>query len=275
MWPVEAENDVLRADGLTVGYEGVPVVEAVDVVVRPGRIVTLIGPNGAGKSTLLKTLAGYLPAVEGCVYLTGTPIERLTEHERALVLSVMLTERLRTELLTCLDVVEMGRYPHTGRLGIISDSDREVVRGAMELVGVWDLRHQDFMRLSDGQRQRVLLARAICQEPRVMVLDEPTNYLDIRYQIELLGVLRTLAAERDIAIVMSLHELPLAHKVSDWVVCVKDGEVVAQGLPSEIFLPSVIDELYDLETGTFDATTGAIVLPPRETLSAGRKGSDA
>lgn len=254
----------LQARELAVGYGDAVLVGGVDLAVRPGEIMTLIGPNGAGKSTLLKTLVGHLKALGGCVYLTGRPLGAMSSHERSLALSVMLTERLRTELLTSMDVVEMGRYPHTGRLGIASDADRAAVRAAMELVGIWDLRHQDVMCLSDGQRQRALLARAICQEPQVMVLDEPTNYLDIRYQIELLGLLRQLARERGIAIVQSLHELPLARQVSDWVVCVKDGAVVAQGRPEEVFVPHIIDQLYDLEPGMYDAATGAIRLPAGE-----------
>ena len=172
----------------------------------------------------------------------------------------MLTERLRTELLTCADIVETGRYPHTGRLGILDDADRQAVREAMETVHVWDLRERDFMQISDGQRQRILLARAICQRPRVMMLDEPTNYLDIHYQIELLNILRRLVAGREVGIIMSLHELPLARKVSTRVVCVKGEHIFAVGSPAEVFVPEVIDALYDLEPGTYDPATGAIRL---------------
>lgn len=252
--------EVLRTEGLAVGYDGVPLVSGIDLTVGARGIVTLIGPNGAGKSTLLKTVVGQLAPVGGAVWLTGRPLERLSDHERALELSVMLTDRLKTELLTCADVVEMGRYPHTSRMGIATDADRDKVRAAMEMTHVWNLRMQDFMQLSDGQRQRVMLARAICQEPRLLVLDEPTSYLDIHYQIELLGVLRTLVETQDVGILMSLHELPLAWKVSDWVVCMKDGAIFAQGEPREMCTPRIIDALYDLEPGTFDPKTGMIEL---------------
>ena len=250
----------LRTEGLAVGYDGSILLDGVDISVAPGEVVTLIGPNGSGKSTILKSIAGYLEPLGGSVYISGKPLASLTPHELSLELSVMLTERLRTELLTCADIVETGRYPHTGRLGILTDADRAEVRAAMEEVHVWDLRDRDFMQISDGQRQRILLARAICQRPRVMMLDEPTNYLDIHYQIELLNVLRRLVAKREVGVIMSLHELPLARKVSTRVLCVKGDGITAVGTPDEIFVPEVIDALYDLEPGTYDPATGAIRL---------------
>ncbi len=250
----------LACDDLSVGYDGAVLIEQIELEVKPGRIVTLIGPNGAGKSTILKTLAGSLPSVAGWVYLSGKPLDELTSHERALEMSVMLTERLTTELLTCADIVEAGRYPHTGRLGVLDDDDRAAVDEAMRLVAVKDLSDRDFMHVSDGQRQRVLLARAICQEPAVLLLDEPTSYLDIKYQIDLLRILRTLADEKRVAIVMSLHELQLARIVSDEIVCIKGPRVFASGTPEEMFVPQVIDELYDLPAGCYDPATGTVTL---------------
>ena len=268
-------SELLSTTDLGVGYEGSVLVKQVELSLELGRICALIGPNGAGKSTLLKTVAGHLAPIAGAVYLTGRPLDALTDRERSLALSVLLTERLRTELLTSLDVVELGRYPHTGRLGIVGEEDRAKMREAMELVGVWELRDRDFMQLSDGQRQRVLLARAICQEPRVMVLDEPASYLDIRYQIELLDILRHLAKTCDTAVLMSLHELPLAYAISDWLLCIKDGEVMAQGAPREVFVGEVIDRLFDLAPGSYDATTGAVRLDVRRGGAAGEGASDA
>lgn len=257
---------------LVVGYEGRSLVAGIALQVRQGQIVTLIGPNGAGKSTILKTIAGHLDALGGCVLLSGKDLRDVTVRERSRDLSVMLTDRVRTELLTCADIVEMGRYPYTGRLGIATPTDRQKVREAMELLQVWDLRDRDFMQLSDGQRQRVLLARAVCQEPCTLVLDEPTSHLDVRYQIELLSVLRHLARERGLGILMTLHELPLARRASDWLVCVKEGKVALQGTPEQVFVSSVIDALFDLEPGTYDALTGDVTLPG---TSGQNRGADA
>ncbi len=250
----------LETNNLIVGYDGVPLISDVNIQLHAGEILTLIGPNGAGKSTILKSIVGYLDSLGGSVFISGRPVQELSAHDLSLELSVMLTERMRTELLTCADIVETGRYPYTGRLGILTDEDRAKVREAMDMVHVWDLRDRDFMQISDGQRQRIMLARAIAQEPHIIMLDEPTNYLDIHYEIELLNVLRRLVRTRDVAVIMSLHELPLARKVSDYVMCIKGDCVVAAGTPEQIFTADVINELYDLEPGVFDPITGNIEL---------------
>jgi len=255
-----ALQPVMLAQGLSVGYDGVALVRGVDLVVKPGQLVTLIGPNGAGKSTLLKTLAGSLACLGGTAFVCDKPLEQLSEHERALLRAVLFTDKLQTELLACEDVVGMGRYPYTGRLGVLGDKDRAKVREAMELLEVADLAQADFMQLSDGQRQRVLLARALCQEPRVLLLDEPTSYLDIRYQVSLLRTLRELARTQGLAVVMTLHELSLARQASDWLVCIKDGVVAVQGAPGDVFVDEVIHDLYDLDPGTFDVASGTLTI---------------
>lgn len=255
-----SDTPCLDVKDLTVGYDGTPLIREIHAHVVPGQIVTLIGPNGAGKSTILKTIAGYLEPLGGVVCISGKSLQEMSASELARELSVMLTERLRTELLTCADVVESGRYPYTGKLGILSDEDRQIVRDSMEMVNIWDLRDRDFMHISDGQKQRVLLARAICQRPRLIMLDEPTNYLDIHYQIDFLNVMRRLVSTREVGIIMSMHELMLARKISDYVLCVKEGRITAAGASEQIFTPEVINELYDLKPGVFDAATGAIHL---------------
>ncbi len=159
--------------------------------------------------------------------------------------------------MTCEDVVATGRYPYTGLLGILSEEDRTQVRAAMELVNAWDLRDRDFTEISDGQRQRVLLARAICQEPQIIVLDEPTSYLDVRYALELLGILRSMAEERGITVIMSLHELNMAQKVSDLVMCVKGEYITHFGTPREIFQRELIGELYELSNGSYNPLFGS------------------
>ncbi len=245
----------LHTEGLTVGYDGVPVVSDIEIGLKKGEILTLIGPNGAGKTTILKNIIRQLKPIAGTVLLGGKDIEDLSGNELAKEMSVVLTQRLRTEMMTCGEVVESGRYPYTGRFGILSDEDKRIVRESMELVHAEDLAASDFRKISDGQRQRVMLARAICQEPDVIVLDEPTSFLDIRYQIEFLSLLRELCRMRGLSVIMSLHELDLAERVSDRVACVNDGKIVRFGTPDEIFHSGILEELFGLDNGSFNEQT--------------------
>ena len=191
--------------GLSVGYQGTPIIREIEIGIRQGEIVTLIGPNGAGKSTILKTISRQLQPIDGNVVFDRRGITAYTYKELASRMAVVLTERMKPELMTCHDVVATGRYPYTGRLGILTTEDEEKVEEAMRSVHAEELGARDFNAISDGQRQRVLLARAICQEPDVILLDEPTSFLDIRYKLELLAILRSMAKSRKITVIMSLH----------------------------------------------------------------------
>ena len=247
---------ILRTEALSVGYGKTVILENVALTLTPGQILTLIGPNGAGKSTLLKTLIGHLPPVSGAVYLDGRDLSALTERDVARNAAAVLSGRPRAELMTCGDVVASGRYPYTGLLGILSGEDREIVKKTMELTHTAELRDRAFDRISDGQRQRVLLSRTICQEPRVLVLDEPTSFLDIKHKLEFLTLLRRLARDRDIAVIVSLHELELARRCSDTLLCVRDGRVDRVGTPEEIFQGGYIDTLYGMEPGSYASLFG-------------------
>ena len=256
---VQYTQQGLAARDLSVGYGGKVVIGDIRFSAGPGQVVTLIGPNGAGKSTILKTLIGLLQPVSGVVLLGGEDLAGLSEKQVARTAAALLTGSPRPELMTCGDVVSSGRYPYTGLLGILSAHDRAVVRESMELVHVSDLRDRDFREISDGQRQRVLLARAICQEPEILVLDEPTSYLDIRHKLDFLYLLRRLVRERRLAVILSLHELELAQRFSDTVLCVRDGVLDRAGPPEEIFgEEGYIASLYGLEHGTYDALNGCV-----------------
>ena len=250
-----------HTDQLTVGYEGKPLIREINIQLNKGEILTLIGPNGAGKSTILKSITRQLATISGTVYLEQQQMARMSNKEVSKKLAVVLTERMRPELMTCEDIVATGRYPYTGTLGILSASDKEKVRAAMETVHAWDLKDRDFTAISDGQRQRILLARAICQEPEILVLDEPTSYLDIRYKTDFLWLLRSLARKRQMAVVMSLHEIDLAQKISDQVVCVKEHRVDRVGTPEEVMTTEYIQELYAMQDGVYDAAYGSVEFP--------------
>lgn len=246
---------------LTVGYDRKPLISGIDVGIERGEIVTLIGPNGAGKSTILKTITRQLAAIDGSVIFDGGDLSTLSFRELSSRLAVVLTERIRPELMTCHDIVATGRYPYTGRLGILSHEDEDKVDAAMRAVHAEEVGACDFNSISDGQRQRVLLARAICQEPDVIVLDEPTSYLDVRHKIELLEVLRRMAKEQGITVIMALHEIDLACKVSDRIVCVKGDEIYRFCEPEELLEEGLLADLFDIENGSFDPLFGSAELP--------------
>ena len=247
---------------LAVGYGGKPLIENLCMHVRRGEIMTLIGPNGAGKSTILKTLARQLTPMAGAVYLDKQALGQMAEKELAQRLAIVTTERIDPELMTCRDIVSTGRHPYTGRLGLLRAEDRTIVENALAQVHAGELAELPFAQVSDGQRQRVLLARALCQQPDVIVLDEPTSFLDIHHKLELLDILKTLVRQQRLAVVMSLHELDLAQRVSDIVACVEKSGALRMGPPEQIFTEENIRALYGLTQESYNPLFGCAELPP-------------
>ena len=269
-----AQIPTISTEDLSVGYGRTAVVDGIRICAAAGEILCLIGPNGAGKSTILKTLIRQLQPMDGTVLLENTPLSALKEKELARKSAAVLTGRVATEMMTCEEVVAMGRYPYTGLLGILSETDREKVDEMIRIVGVEEIREKDFDCISDGQRQRVMLARALCQEPKLLIMDEPTSFLDIRNKLEFLSILRQLVRKRELAVVMSLHELDLAQKFCDRIVCVGDGKIRAVGTPEEIFSGDVIRELYAVNHGSYDCLFGTLEpernsAPPRAFVIGG------
>lgn len=252
------ESYFFHTEKLSVGYDGKPLIKEIEMKLNRGQILTLIGPNGAGKSTILKSITRQLKTIGGAVYLEREAMQKMSDKEIAKKLSIVMTERMNTELLTCEDIVSTGRYPYTGTLGILSEEDRQKVTEAMEMVHALELRDRDFSAISDGQRQRILLARAICQEPEMIILDEPTSFLDIRHKLELLSILKEMVHEKNVAVIMSLHEIDLAQKVSDIVMCVRGEYIEKYGAPEEIFTSSYIRSLYGMTKGSYNAEFGCL-----------------
>lgn len=258
------EDIYFQTKKMTVGYDGVPVIQDIDIQVERGKIFTLIGPNGAGKTTIIKSIIGQLELLEGTIYLDRQTVEELSRKELAKKMAVVLTGQMKTELFTCEDMVATGRYPYTGRFGILSKEDLRLVEEAMESVHVSELRNRDFREISDGQKQRVMLARAICQKPEILILDEPTSYLDIRYKLDFMSALQEMTRKENITVILSLHELDLAERISDKIMCVKGEYVERVGTPEEIFQKDYICDLYGIEKGSFDEEQGRLELPRAE-----------
>ena len=254
------DDEQLRMRDLTVGYDRIPLIKNINLGVRPGEILTLIGPNGSGKSTILKTITKQLKTIGGSVFLGKESMRELTDSEISRHLSMVMTERIHTELLSGRDVVATGRYPYTGRLGILSQQDWKKVDEAIALVHAGEVQQQDFRRISDGQRQRLMLARAICQDTQVLILDEPTSYLDMGFKLDILTTIRMLARKKNLAVIMSLHELDLAQKISDIIACVKGDRIDRVGTPEEIFSGNYVQQLYGVKPQQFEPQTGQVFM---------------
>ena len=235
----------LELKSLNVGYDD-DVIKDITLQVSPGKIVTIIGPNGAGKSTLLKTVTGRLKKRSGTILVGDEKWDDLSAKDAARHISMVMTTQVRPELMTCREVVESGRYPYTGMFGRLSDEDHKKVEEAISVTETKEIEDRLFSNISDGQRQRVLLARSIAQEPDILVLDEPTAYLDIKYRIDILTKIKQHVMTNNTAVLMSLHEPETAMRISDVVVAVGGGIVQRIGSPSEVFTESFIRKLYGL-----------------------------
>ncbi|MCR5538766.1 MAG: ABC transporter ATP-binding protein [Lachnospiraceae bacterium] len=257
---------------LAVGYDGTVVADKINIGLRKGEILALIGPNGAGKTTALRTMTKQQPPISGQILIGGRDLSKMTEAELSRQMSVVLTDRIQTELMTCRDVVSLGRYPYTGRLGILEKEDNEIVDHCMEITHTTELMNTDFTRISDGQRQRVLLARALCQDPDIILLDEPTSFLDVRYKLEFLTLLRTLARKTPFAVILSLHEIDMAKQVADYILTIKDRTVDKYGLSDEVFSPGYIEHLFDITVGSFNDETCQAIMPPEDPAEAALPG---
>ncbi len=238
---------IFTAKNIAAGYIDKRILEGFSFTAEAGELLILMGPNGAGKSTVLKTITGRLPLQAGEMLLQGMDLQRMSADEKAKRIGAFFPGRITTEHMSCREMVEMGRYPYTGHFGVLGKADKSAVDEAMELTDVSSLADKDLMQLSDGQRQRVLLARAICQEPKLLVLDEPTAYLDVRYQLEFLALLRKLCRERRIAAVLSVHEVELAYRAADRLLCIKDGRMEAFGKPEEVLKDDLLQKLFDID----------------------------
>ena len=218
---------VLDTQNLSVGYEKNTVVSNINLTVRTGEIFSIIGKNGCGKSTLIRTVSGLQKKLDGKAEIMGKDVSRYKPSELAKTVSVVLTERIPDSLATGFDIVSAGRIPYTGIFGGLSQSDKQIINDAVELTGTQHIVGKKFDLMSDGERQKILIARAMVQQPKLIILDEPTSHLDISHKLEVMRILQRLAKENHIAVLMSLHDIFLALKFSDKIAVINSGEVTA------------------------------------------------
>lgn len=249
---------LLRLEGLSIGYSPNNVIASnINTSLNIGDLICLIGPNGVGKSTLLRTLAGMQKPLAGRVLLMEEDIHQLPAKTLARQLSVVLTDRVEVGLLTGYGLVALGRYPHTNWLGRLSSHDLAVIRWAVELVEATHLAQRPISELSDGERQKLMIARALAQEPTLMILDEPTAYLDLPRRVEILQLLRRLAHVTGRTILASTHDLDLAMRLADVIWLFAPNGLLFVGAPEELVLNGVFERVFRKEGITFDPHTGS------------------
>lgn len=253
---------ILRAEDLAIGYRagrgsaGKSVLAGLHLELHAGELVCLLGPNGAGKSTLLRTLGGLQEPLAGRLTVDGGDFASLSPAARARKAAIVLTDRADAGNLSVYALAALGRHPHTGWSGLLRAEDRAAVRRGLEEAGAYELRDRLFDELSDGEKQRVMLARALAQEPSLLLLDEPTAFLDLPRRVETMRVLRRLARERNRAVLLSTHDLDLAVRAADRLWLMPPGGPVRSGTPEDLALGGWIGSAFDQGDVAFDAATG-------------------
>ena len=261
----DSSAPALRARGVTLGYDRRIVVDGLDLSIERGTVTTLIGANGSGKSTVLSALGRLLSPVAGTVELDGEPLRSLPGKAVARRLAVLPQKPLTPSATTVRDLVSRGRHPHQSLLRPWTPADAAAIDDALDATGLRDLAGRDVGSLSGGQLQRAWLALVLAQQADVLLLDEPTTFLDLAHQLEILRLVRSINRRRGTTVVMVLHDLTLAARYSDRLVVVGAGRVLADGAPWEVLTPELLREAFDLDAVVLtDPTSGAPLVVPRD-----------
>ncbi|MCC6974309.1 MAG: ABC transporter ATP-binding protein [Anaerolineae bacterium] len=252
---------LLHTSGLMIGYarsrqQQRVIASGLEVQLAAGELVCLLGPNGAGKSTLLRTLSGLQQPLQGSVYLRGKPIHSLKSAELARLVSVVLTYRVEVGMLSVYGLVALGRHPYSGWMGRLSAADDWVIRESLAAVGMSEFATRFVNELSDGERQKVMIARALAQQPQVMILDEPTAFLDVPRRMEIMHLLGKLARESGCSILLSTHDLDLAMRTADRVWLLSAEGQLQSGAPEDLVLNGGFESVFRSEGVQFDEHSG-------------------
>jgi iron complex transport system ATP-binding protein len=242
---------LLRVNLVSAGYSGKSILRDICFELPAGRILALIGPNGSGKTTLIRALSGVLPVVDAEVHINGTDLTRSNQQERARLLAVVPQSTYIPPTFTVEEVVMMGRTPYINWLGSTTQKDSEITEKVMALTDITRFKGRMSGELSAGERQRVILARALAQDTPVLLMDEPTSHLDLRYQIEFLELSVALAKEQNKTVLIALHDLNLAARFGDEVLAMKDGTTAALGKTEDVLVPATIERIYGLAVDVF------------------------
>ena len=247
-------NDTLIARGLHFAYQkGRDVLRGADLTARSGALLCVLGPNGSGKTTLLRCLLGRLKPRKGRILLANCPLGSYLPRQLARQLAYVPQFPSSAFDFTAGQIVRMGRLSHTGPLGLIGENDREVVRLAMQMTDTVEFADRSLMELSGGEAQRVMIARALAQQPSVLLLDEPTSHLDVRHQMTIYRMMTRLAHDWRMAVVCVSHDVNLAARFADELIVMKDGQVLADGPARDVVCPEVLSEAYDVRVALVDS----------------------
>jgi iron complex transport system ATP-binding protein len=245
---------------LSTGYrhKKLPIVvnSSLSAQLKTGEMTCLLGANGSGKSTLVKTLCGFLPPLKGEVVLNGMPLDQLSVRQRAAMVSIVLTDKIESTTLTVEELTTLGRSPHTGFLGRLKPADHVIVQQAMQSAGIIHKRHQSLSQLSDGERQKALIAKALAQDTPLIVLDEPTAFLDMPARVEIMHLLRQLCSQQQKCILITTHDLDLALQMADRLWLLHSHGPLISGTPEDLLLQGALQELFHRHGITFDHKTG-------------------
>lgn len=252
---------ILRTEALAVGHAGTPLLRDVMIELPVGALVAVLGVNGIGKSTLLRTLCGLQLPLAGSVFVKDRDVHGISAMERARLVGMVLSGRPSIGLVDVRTLVGLGRQPWTGTFGRLSDTDEGVVRAAMERVGITALATRQIQELSDGELQQVMIARALAQDTPLLVLDEPTAFLDVTNRVKLLQLLRTIVAPGDRTVIFSTHDLQLALEASDQVVLIDRERRIWQGTPEAALATGVLEQAFAREGVQFDPVTRSFHFP--------------
>jgi iron complex transport system ATP-binding protein len=237
---------ILRGKDLKIAYEDKTIINKLDIDINKGEVYTIVGPNGCGKSTLLKGISRCKKLVNGHVYLDSKDINKCNSKEISKSIAILPQMRNVPGDIKVKTIVGYGRYPHLGLRNKLEEEDHKIVRWAMEKTGVLDFQDREIGTLSGGEGQRVFIAMALAQKTEILILDEPTTFLDISHQLEVLELVKDLNEELGITIVMVLHDLNLAARYSSRIIVMKQGEVIVEGKPEEVFQESILNSVFGI-----------------------------
>ena len=267
---------VLDAQAISVRLGKSPVLNEVTLSIPRGTVTAVIGPNGSGKSTLLRTLARLLRPETGSVLLDGAAIARMSPGQVARQIATLPQSPGAVPGMTVQELVEQGRYPHTGPLRMLSDRDHAAVERALDLTSSSHFRHRLLDSLSGGERQRVWIALALAQEPRILLLDEPTTFLDINHQIQVLNLIHALNREHGLTVVMALHDLNHASQYAERLVVLHGGRIVEEGPPTAVVREDVLASVFNVQAHiSVSPIDGALLCYPYAALPGEGDGADA